>query len=75
MCIGPGTGWPSIDSRPERLVLVLLSRAAGSDRVDPSPPPSRLIEVHDRTASDRVENIGASADFTRVSPVLPSLPA
>ena len=49
--------------------------AAGSDRVDPSPPPSRLIEVHDRTASDRVENIGASADFTRVSPVLPSLPA
>ena len=40
----------------------------------PSPPPSRLIDVHDRTASERVANIGASADFTRVSPVLPSLP-
>jgi hypothetical protein len=75
MCIGPSTGWPRIASRPLRLDAVLLDAATGSARLAPSPPPSMLYDAHDRTRRARSANIGASTDFTRVSPVLPSQPA
>src|SRR5215213_1639914 len=75
MCIGPSTGCPRIASRPLRFEAVLLEAAIGSARLAPSPPPSMLYDAHERTRNPRSANMGASADFTSVSPVLPSEPA
>src|SRR5215211_2461287 len=75
MCIGPSTECPRIASRLLRFEAVLLEAAIGSARLAPSPPPSMLYDAHDRTRNARSANIGASAVFTSVSPVLPSEPA
>ena len=73
--VWPSGSYPSVSARTRCLLALFAALAAGSARFAPSPPPSRLVPDQERTRRLRIANIGASTDFSSVSPVLPSCPA
>src|SRR5437868_9019119 len=63
-----------MDETTASLVRTLDALLAGSSSTRPSRLPKMLWPTQLRMRQLRAANIGASTDFSRVSPVLPSLP-